>query len=189
MIGTSMRRSSHLTAPRSHRRRSASTTTIYLECDQIHDGGSGADPEASQVAAARKTLPRKVPLDQEAGSLPRALGPEPDETTTAPTRTLTSPYRPSAAEREAHEGHYRPWCPLRVQARADDDPHCAQEVADENQIPMALFGFFFVGTDELATKCKIGGGYPRQCDKPTMSRSRSFVQYVGFTLRMPRSLV
>ena len=87
----------------------------YLEYDHIIDGQT--QPEASKVGAVRKTLPRKVPAEQEAGSLPKVLGPEADETTTVPTRVLKSPYQPSAAERAAHEGHhlpFRPWCPICV---------------------------------------------------------------------------
>ncbi|CAK0811173.1 unnamed protein product [Prorocentrum cordatum] len=132
----------------------------YLEYDHIIDGQT--QPEASKVAAVRKTLPRKVPAEQEAGSLPKVLGPEADETTTVPTRVLKTPHQPSAAERAAHEGHhlpFRPWCPICVQARADDDPHHAQEPADENKIPKVMFDIFYVGTDQLAAKYKLKGGY------------------------------
>ena len=147
-------------------------SNYYLEFDHIINGKT--QPDASKVAAVRKTLPRKVPAEQEAGALPRVLGPEADETTTVPTRVLKSPYQPSAAERAAHEGHhlpFRPWCPLCVQARADDDPHYVQEPADEKQVPKVVFDIFYVGTDQLAAKYKLKGGYFSCREKPLVTKT------------------
>ena len=46
-----------------------------------------------------------------------------------------------------------------MSARADDDPHYVQEAADEKQIPKVVFDIFYVGSDQLAAKYKLKGGY------------------------------
>ncbi|CAK0909889.1 unnamed protein product [Prorocentrum cordatum] len=144
----------------------------YCEYDRIIDVKT--QPEAAQVAAVRKTLPRKVPAGQEAGSLPRVLGPEANETTTVPTRVLKSPCQPCAAERAAREGHrlpFRPWRPVCAEARADDDPRCALEPAGEKQVPKVVFDIFYVGTDQLAANYKLKGVYFSMREKPPATKA------------------
>ena len=54
---------------------------------------------------------------------------ENDEPTTweeAPVRTTRNPADPTSEERARHDAThlpFRPWCPVRIQARATEDPH------------------------------------------------------------------
>ena len=132
----------------------------YLEYDEILE--PTVEDECTTMAAVRKSLGSRQPPEANQGALPKVLGPEPDETTSLPTRTLRSPGQPSAAERTAHEAHhlpYRPWRPLCVQARAADNPRRSLEPPEEGSIPKVGFDIFFVGSDKLAQKYKLLDGY------------------------------
>ena len=145
----------------------------YFEFDEILE--QGEVDQGAIVAAVRRGYRARQPAVASPETLPKTMGPEPDEQITLPPRGLKLLGQPSAEEKAAHEAHhlpYKPWCPECVEARGVDNPHHSQPALDDDAVPKVMFDIIFAGSDEMAKKYKLVDGSFSLRDKERLLSSQ-----------------